>query len=80
MGIDTSLAPSYQMSMRSAPSSTTTITWFDPIGGIVVASDVTNNVAITIEMGGFPGLPGSVSIKADGYTRMLMDLVDPADA
>lgn len=80
MGIDTSVAPSYQMSMRSAPSSTTTITWFDPIGGVVVASDITNNVAITIEMGGFPGLPGSVSVKADGYTRMLMDLVDPANA
>ncbi|MCP4965384.1 MAG: hypothetical protein GY926_09130 [bacterium] len=80
MGIDTSIAPSYQMSMRSAPSSTTTITWFDPIGGIVVASDVTANVAITMEMGGFPGLPGSVSVKVDGYTRMLMDLVDPADA
>ena len=80
MGIDKSAAPSFQMSMRSAPSSTTTITWFDPIGGVVIASDVTVNVAMTMEMGGFPGLPGSVSVKADGYTRMLMDLVDPADA
>ncbi len=80
MGIDTDLAPSYQMSMRSAPSSTTTITWFDPVGGIAVASDVTTRIAMTMEMGGFPGLAGSVTARVDGYTRMLMDLVIPDDA
>lgn len=75
MGIDDSLSSSYQMSMRSAPTSTTTITWFDPVGGVVVATDVTTNMVMTIEMSRLPGLPGSVTMGIDGYTHLLMELV-----
>ncbi len=75
MGIDDSLSESYQMSMRSAPTSTTTLTWFDPDRGLAVATDVTTNMVMTIEMGGLPGLPGSMTLGVDGYTHLLMELV-----
>lgn len=74
MGIDESFPPAYQMSMRSAPSTTTTYTWFDPVSGLAVATDVTTHISMTVEMGGLPGIAGSVSMGVGGYTHMVMEL------
>jgi hypothetical protein len=70
------MPPSFQMAMRSSPTSTTMLTWLDPDLGRAIAVDISGNVAMTMEMGGIPGMPGSVSMDMDGYTHILMELVE----
>ena len=69
------MPPSFQMAMRSSPTSTTMVTWLDPEMGRTVATDITGNVSMTMEMGGIPGMPGSISMGMDGYTHLTMELV-----
>ncbi len=68
------MPPSFQMAMRSSPSTTTMLTWLDPERGEAVAVDVLVNMAMTMEMGGIPGLNGSFSMDMDGYTHMTMEM------
>ncbi|MDJ0663816.1 MAG: hypothetical protein QNJ75_04600 [Acidimicrobiia bacterium] len=65
---------SFQMAMRSSPTSTTMMTWLDPASGRTVAVDINGNVAMTMEMGGIPGMAGSFSMDMDGYTHIAMEL------
>ena len=69
------MPPAFQMSMRSAPTGTTTVTWFEPDLGLTIAQDMSANIAMTIEMGGLPNTRGrSVSMAISGYTHSLMEL------
>ncbi len=68
------MPPAFQMAMRSSPTATTMMTWLDPELGQAVAVDVMTNLAMTMEMGGLPGITGSISMEIDGYTHMTMDL------
>ncbi len=70
------MPPSFQMAMRSSPSSTTMYTWLDPELGRAVALDVTTHTAMIMEMGGMPGIAGSISLDMDGYTRITMELTN----
>lgn len=70
------MPPSFQMAMRSSPTSTTMMTWLDPESGRAVAVDINGNVAMTMEMGGIPGMAGSFSMGMDGYTHMTMELTN----
>ncbi len=70
------MPPSFQMAMRSSPTSTTMLTWLDPVQGTVVAMEMNGNVAMTMEMGGIPGMQGSISMDMDGYTSMKMELTN----
>ncbi len=75
IGIDDSMPPAFEMSMRSAPTGTTTVTWFEPDLGLTIAQDMSANVALTIEMAGLPNTRGrSVSMAISGYTHSLMEL------
>lgn len=70
------MPPSFQMAMRSSPTSTTMMTWLDPVSGRAIAVDVSGNVAMTMEMGGLPGMAGSFSMDMDGYTHLTMELAN----
>jgi hypothetical protein len=70
------MPPSFQMAMRSSPTSTTTMTWLDPALGRTVAMDVMTGMAMTMEMGGMPGLAGSFSMDMDGFVHMTMELTE----
>ncbi len=75
LGIDETMPPGFQMSMRSSPSGATMITWFEPELGLTVAQDVTANIAMAMEMAGLPNSGGrAVTMDMDGYTHMLMEL------
>ena len=67
---------SFQMAMRSSPTSTTMMTWLDPVLGRAVAVDISGSVAMTMEMGGIPGMAGSFSMDMDGYNHITMELVN----
>lgn len=69
------MPPSFQMAMRSSPSSTTMVTWLDPESGRAIAVDLTGFVAMTLEMGGVPGMTGSFSMDMDSSMHMVMELV-----
>ena len=69
------MPPSFQMAIRLSPSSSTTITWLDPEFGTAVAADISSFVAMTVEIGGLPGLSGSFSMDADTALHMVMELV-----
>jgi hypothetical protein len=76
IGIDDTMPPAFQMSMRSAPSGATMITWFEPELGLTIAQDVTSNISMTMEMAGLPNTGGrAVTMNMGGYTHMLMELV-----
>lgn len=76
IGVDESMPPAFQMSMRSAPSGATMITWFEPELGLTIAQDVTANIAMTMEMAGLPNTGGrAVTMDMDGYTHTLMELI-----
>ena len=70
------MPPSFQMAMRSSPTGSTMMTWLDPESGRAVAVDVIGNVAMTMEMGGIPGMAGSFSMDMDGYTHLTMELAN----
>ena len=70
------MPPSFQMAMRSSPTSTTTMTWLDPELGRAVAMDVMTNMSMTMEMGGLPGITGSFSMDMDGFTHITMELTN----
>ncbi len=70
------MPPSFQMAMRSSPTSTTMMTWLDPELGRAVAIDVMTNMALTMEMGGIPGMTGSFSMDMDGFTHITMELTN----
>ncbi|MDJ0952786.1 MAG: hypothetical protein QNJ81_03835 [Acidimicrobiia bacterium] len=70
------MPPSFQMAMRSSPTAATTITWLDPELGRAVAMDVMANMAMTMELGGIPGMAGSMSMEMDGFTHMTMELTN----
>jgi hypothetical protein len=75
LGIDESMPPSFTMSMRSSPTSSTTYTWFAPDLGVTVAQDVTAYVAMTMEMAGLPNNGGrAVNMSMDGSTHVYMEL------
>lgn len=75
LGIDESMPPAFQMSMRSAPTGATTLTWFEPEQGLTIAQDVSTNLSMTMEMAGLPNTGGrSVSMSMTGYTHMSMEL------
>jgi hypothetical protein len=75
IGVDESMPPAFEMSMRSAPTGATMITWFDPERGVTVAQDVTTNIAMTMEMAGLPNTQGrAITMDVDGYTHSLMEL------
>lgn len=75
MGVDETMPPAFQMSMRSSPTGSTMITWFEPDLGLTVAQDMSTNLAMTMEMAGLPNTGGrSVSMSITGYTHMLMTL------
>ncbi|MEA2002492.1 MAG: hypothetical protein U9N84_11520 [Actinomycetota bacterium] len=75
IGVGEGMAPGFEMSMRSAPSGSTLITWFDPDLGVSVAQEITMNLAMTMEMAGMPNTGGrAVSMRIDGYTHMTMEL------
>ena len=70
------MPPSFQMAMRSSPTSSTMYTWLDPELGRAVALDVITHTAMIMEMGGIPGMNGSISLDMDGYTHITMELTD----
>ena len=70
------MPPSFQMAMRSSPTSTTMMTWLDPDLGRAVAVEITGNVAMTMEMGGIPGMAGSFSMDMDGFNHITMELIN----
>lgn len=75
IGVDEGMPPGFEMSMRSAPSGATLITWFDPELGVSVAQDMTMKLRMTMEMAGMPGTGGrAVTMGIDGYTHMVMEL------
>jgi len=65
---------SFQMAMRSSPTTTTSYTWLDPSLGQAVATEVMANMSMTVEMGGIPGMMGSFSMDMDGYTSLVLEL------
>lgn len=76
IGIDETMPVSFQMSMRSAPTGSTMLTWFEPELGLTVAQDVSANLSMTMEMAGLPNTGGrSVSMGMTGYTHTLMELI-----
>jgi hypothetical protein len=75
LGIDETMPPAFQMSMRASPTGSTTLTWFEPDLGLTVAQDISTNLSMTMEMAGLPNTGGrSVSMAMTGYTHMLMEL------
>ncbi len=70
------MPPGFQMAMRASPAGTTMITWLDPELGRAVATEVMTNMAMTMEMGGIPGMTGSMSMDIDGYTHLTMELTN----
>jgi hypothetical protein len=75
IGVDEAMPPGFQMSMRSAPTGSTVITWFDPNLGLSVAQDVAMNLTMTMEMAGLPDTGGrAFTMGIDGYTHMVMEL------
>jgi hypothetical protein len=76
LGIDESMPPAFAMSMRSAPTGSTSYTWFEPNLGVTVAQDVTTHIAMTTEMTGMPNTGGrAVDMSMNGATHMYMELV-----
>lgn len=76
LGIDESMPPAFTMSMRSAPTGSTSYTWFEPDLGVTVAQDVTGRVSMTMEMSGLPNTGGrAMSMSVNGSTQMYMELV-----
>jgi hypothetical protein len=65
---------SFQMAMRSSPSVTTTYTWLDPEQGMAIGVDTSGSTAMTVEMGGIPGMVGIFSLDIDGSTHVVMEL------
>ena len=75
LGIDETMPPAFQMSMRASPTGSTTLTWFEPELGLTVAQDISTNLSMTMEMAGLPNTGGrSVSMAMSGYTHMLMEI------
>jgi hypothetical protein len=75
LGIDDTMPPAFQMSMRSSPTGASTLTWFEPELGLTIAQDVSTNLSMTMEMAGLPNTGGrSVSMGMTGFTHMLMEL------
>jgi len=75
MGIDDSMPPAFQMSMRASPTGSTMLTWFEPDLGLTIAQDISATLAMTMEMAGLPNTGGrSVSMSMNGYTHTLMEL------
>jgi hypothetical protein len=76
IGVDEAMPPAFQMSMRSSPTGSTMITWFEPESGLAVAQDVTANLAMTMEMAGLPNTGGrAITMRMDGYTHTAMELI-----
>jgi hypothetical protein len=65
---------SFQMAIRSSPTVTTTYTWLNPEQGMAIGVDTIGNTAMTVEMGGIPGMVGSFSLDIDGSTHVAMEL------
>lgn len=75
IGADEVLPAGFRMSMRSAPTGATLITWFDPSVGLTIAQEVMSSFSTTIEMAGAPGT-GGLALKMDvaGYLHTVMEL------
>ena len=75
LGIDETMPPAFQMSMRSSPTGATILTWFDPELGLTVAQDTTVRIAMKMDMAGMPGTGGrALGMSIDGSTHMYMEL------
>jgi hypothetical protein len=75
VGLDAAMPAGFDMVMRASPMGGTTLTWFDPVGGVTVAQDTTMNLAMNMEMSGLPDTGGrTFTMKLGGYTDLLMEL------